>query len=318
MPASTTDTQLIAVLAGITAGRVVPLLGAGVSSVGRPYGRSWEPGSPFLPKGYELSRYLAQRFNYPLHDQADHELAKVAQYVSAVAGRGTLYDELREVVAAQYKPTPVHQLFAELPAILRERGYLPGNQLVVTTNYDDMMERAFQASGEPYDVVSYIADGPHRGKFTHRLHGGEVRTIENVREYQGIDLERRSLVLKIHGSVDRFDPDRDSYVITEDDYVEYLVRADIAQLLPQGLVAKLQRSHFLFMGHGLRDWNLRVILHRIWGEQRLKSLSWSIQLQPDEVEVLLWGKRNVEVIDADLEQYVADLSERVESVPKRP
>ena len=48
------------------------------------------------------------------------------------------------------------------------------------------------------------------------------------------------------------------------------------------LTAKLRKSHFLFLGYGLRDWNLRVILHRIAGEQRLNYKSWAIQRHPTD------------------------------------
>jgi hypothetical protein len=43
------------------------------------------------------------------------------------------------------------------------------------------------------------------------------------------------------------------------------------------LAVKLRKSHFLFLGYSLRDWNLRVIFHRILGAQRLKYKSWAIQ-----------------------------------------
>ncbi len=78
--------------------------------------------------------------------------------------------------------------------------------------------------------------------------------------------------------MDRASPERDSFVITEDHYIDYLTRTDISNLLPVTLAAKLRKSHFLFLGYSLRDWNLRVILHRIWGEQKLTYKSWAIQV----------------------------------------
>ena len=82
-----------------------------------------------------------------------------------------------------------------------------------------------------------------------------------------LSLDDRSVILKIHGAVDRSSPDGedDSFVITEDHYIDYLTRTDLANLVPITLAAKLRRSHFLFLGYSLRDWNLRVILHRIAG-----------------------------------------------------
>lgn len=301
--------HFIALIPGITMGRVVAFMGAGVNSCARAFNKNWKPGCGYLPIGSELFRYLAGKYEYPLPQDSD--LVRLTQYISVVAGRSVLYDEMHRVFAADYSPSVVHRFFAALPKLLNDKGYPSCHQLVVTPNYDDMMELAFQEAGEPYDVISYIADGPNRGKFLHRIYQGDVRLIERIKKYQDIDLDSRSLVLKIHGGVDRLDPERDSYVITEDDYIEYLIRADITNLLPRGLVIKLQKSHFLFLGYGLRDWNLRVILHRIWGEQKLTAKSWAIIINPDEVESTLWGRQYVEILDEKLEDYISALDEEV-------
>ena len=72
------------------------------------------------------------------------------------------------------------------------------------------------------------------------------------------------MILKIHGAVDRADAEADSYVITEDHYIDYLARENVARLIPAYLMARMRTSHFLFLGYGMRDWNLRVILRSIW------------------------------------------------------
>ena len=43
-----------------------------------------------------------------------------------------------------------------------------------------------------------------------------------------LTLERRTILLKLHGAVDPF-PERawESFVITEDDYIDYLGRSDV-------------------------------------------------------------------------------------------
>jgi hypothetical protein len=116
------------------------------------------------------------------------------------------------------------------------------------------------------------------------------------------------VILKIHGAVDRGgEIERDSYVITEDHYIDYLARGDISRLIPVTLVQILRRSHCLFLGYGLRDCNLRVILNRIWGEERLRSKSWAVQRRPDPLDKELWGKRDVQILDVSLEDYVQGL-----------
>jgi hypothetical protein len=86
------------------------------------------------------------------------------------------------------------------------------------------------------------------------------------------------------------------------------------------LRAQMAESHFLFLGYSLRDWNLRVILNRLWGEQPLDDKSWAVQREPDDarlrkVEEKLWTDRgDVEVHYILLEEYVAKLEEQIRAL----
>ena len=309
------DQHYTMVVKAILDGRVVPFLGAGVNLCGRPQEAAWQLGQ-YLPSGVELSTYLVKEFDYPMSEIAD--LLRVSQYVAVMTGSGPLYEKLRAIFDADYPPTPLQQFFATLPAALRAKGIPPRYQLIVTTNYDDVLERAFQAAGEPFDLVTYVVEGEQRGKFLHWLPGGEARLIERPNEYRGLSLDQRSVILKIHGAVDRVTGEWDSFVITEDHYIDYLTRTDISNLLPVMLAAKLRKSHFLFLGYGLRDWNLRVILHRIWGAQKLTYKSWAVQLNPEPIEQEFWRKRDVDIHNVPLDEYIVALSRRVQALPKAP
>jgi len=133
----------------------------------------------------------------------------------------------------------------------------------------------------------------------------------------------RTAILKLHGAVDRLsEPEtrRDSFVITEDHYIDYLTRSDISNLVPVTLSEKLRSSSFLFLGYSLRDWNLRVILYRIWLEQQQKEdyRSWAIQMDPEELETRFWDERDVTILNARLEDYIAEMTRRVEALPPAP
>ena len=39
--------------------------------------------------------------------------------------------------------------------------------MIVSTNYDANLERAFDEENEPYDLAVYIASGPDEGHFLH-------------------------------------------------------------------------------------------------------------------------------------------------------
>jgi SIR2-like domain len=284
-------------------GWVVPFLGAGVNLCGRPDELKWERGR-YLPSGTELAEYLAESYSYSGADRAD--LLRVSQYIAVMTGDGPLYRDLREVFDHDYPPTELHHFLATLPGVLRRRG-ATRFPLVVTTNYDDALECAFRAAEEPFDLVWYVAEGAAKGRFVHRAPEGEPRTIDRANEYGELSPDERTVILKIHGAVDRSDRKRDSYVVTEDDYIDYLTHEDVRNLIPITLVQKLEESHFLFLGYSMRDWNLRVILRRIWGEQTLNWESWAVQRDPKEIERRFWGRHGVEILDVRLEEYVEGL-----------
>jgi SIR2-like domain len=290
-------------------GLVVPLLGVGVNIPGRPANfRYTGPEAGHLPSGPELASFLANHFEYP-RLAGERDLVRVSQFLDVMEGSGELYQALHQVFDAGYSPGPVHRFLARLQQILRECG--KPRQVILTTNYDDALERAFRDIGEEYDLVTYACAYPaeHRGRFVHRAPGAsEPVPIERPNEYEGLDPWRRAVILKMHGAVVRDEGfERDNYVITEDDYIDYLAHTDITNLLPHPIPQQLRNSHFLFLGYAMRDWSLRVILRRIWGTQGLDFPSWSIQVSPDELETKFWEDQGVAIYDVDVADYVEKL-----------
>jgi DNA-binding SARP family transcriptional activator len=253
----------------------------------------------------ELTSRLAERFDYSDNGSS---LPRVAQFVAVMKGSGPLYDELHALLDAEATPTPVHRFFASLPPLLRERG-VP-HQLLVTTSYDLALESAFLDAGEEFDVVSYVASGPQRGKFCHITPDGSGRVIDLPNTYATeLSLEERTVILKLHGQVDRR-PEREweSFVVTEDDYIDYLSKSNVAGAVPVGLAAKLRRSHFLFLGYTLANWNLRVILNRLWSDQPLSYRSWAVQPDAKLLEREFWRRRDVDVQELELDRYIETLA----------
>lgn len=304
------DAQLDAVVKALGENRLVIFLGEGVNLFGRQSGITWQNHQlKVLPHGAELAEHLARNFDYPAN--APRDLVHVSQYVSLITGTGPLYDEMHALLDADYSPTALHQFLAQLPSLLRAKNLSPRALLFVTTNYDDALERAFRAANEEFDLVTYVAEGEARGKFLHRTPDGVTALIERPNEYRGLANDPRCILLKLHGAVDRETPEWDSFVITEDHYIDYLARGDISNLIPVTLAAKLRKSHFLFLGYSLHDWYLRVILHRLWGQQRLTYKSWAVGYKTDMLEQEFWRKRDVDSLNVRLEEYVGMLEERV-------
>jgi DNA-binding SARP family transcriptional activator len=285
------------ILKALVEGRLVTVLGPGVAAEGTP----------------NATEHLAKAFGYP-RENGGAELPRVAQYVATMTGPGPLYDTLHELYSATFAPGPVHRFVAALPARLRELG--APNPLVVTTGYDLVLEQALADAGEEFDVVAYVATGRNRGRFWHLAPSERPRVIEIPNTYATeLSLERRPVVLKLHGGVDR-DTAREweSFVVTEDDYIDYLARDELANLIPVALTAKLRRSHFLFLGYALRDWNLRVLLNRLWGEEKVGYRSWAVQPEAPPLEVESWRRRDVDLFDVPLDEYVETLARRLDEV----
>jgi DNA-binding SARP family transcriptional activator len=276
------------VVAALLAGRVVPVFGE---------------------ESDRLATRLAERFHYPRGEPS--EIPRVSQYAAATRGYGPLYDELGDLFREGGEPNLVHEFFASLPPILRAYG-VP-QQLLVTTAYDARLERAFAAAGHEVDVVAYIASGRDRGKFGHLSPDGSFKVISVPNTYATeLSLERRPVILKIRGQADPGDDrTRDSFVVTEDDYIEFLARADVAAGVPVALAATLRRSHFLFLGYTVRDWNLRLVLGRIWGDEPVVYRSWAVSPTPRPAERELWRRLDVDLVETPVELFIEGLSAAV-------
>src|SRR5207244_5416415 len=217
------------IVKALVAGRIVPVLG--------------------LDRAGDLAAHLASAFDVPKDRPVD--LARVSQYVATMQGSGPLYDELHARFEAAVEPGPLHRFLARAPALLRARS-VP-HQLIVSTNYDLALERAFEEAEEELDVVTYVATGEHRGRFWHRPPGEPPRPIEIPNTYATeLSLERRTILLELHGAVDPL-PEREweSFVITEDDYIDYLGRSELTAVVPVSPAAKLRLRSFLVLGHQL-------------------------------------------------------------------
>jgi len=303
--------HLRTVAKAILKGNVVPVLGAGANLCDRGAGEPWTPGSN-LPSGSELSLLLADEFDCEVADPAD--LVSVSQYADLTTGEGPLYAQLREVFLRDCPVPSLHRFLAGLPHWMTDHGRPPRTQLILTTNYDDLVERALQDAAVEFDLVHYVARGPSRGLFVHEHPDGTEEVIAIPNEYDAVDPKQRTVVLKIHGTIDRHDEDEDSYVITEDHYIDYLTRTNPSELIPVKLLDKLVNSHFLFLGYGMRDWNLRVILHRILALRELDWTSWAVQDRVDRLDEKLWRTRQVELHEYRLAGYVTGLMAALEAV----
>ena len=310
------DDHFLSIADKLGGGRMIPFLGAGANLCDRG-DEPWEQGRPFLPSGAELASHLAERGRYP--DPHDLNLLRVSQYVGAARGEDELYFYLREVFGSDYRPTSLHRLLARVARQLADSGR--PQLLTVTTNYDDLLEVALAEEGLEFDVVWYEAKqrASTHGRFLHRAPGKKPAPIARPNKYTRLPIVlERPAILKLHGCTIRESAEDDSYVITEDSYIDYLSSGgDLGALIPIALWQRLASNSLLFLGYSLSDWNLRVILNRIWGTRKLVGKSWAVQREPadarvSKIEQTLWDSReNVDLVYCDLSNYTNGLEAKL-------
>ena len=279
------------IIRAILSGRVVPVLG--------------------LVGGVELARRLAGTFDVP--EDVPRTLGRVTQYVAAMQGLGPLHDELHALCGGSEDPGPVHRLLARIPELLRERG--APYQLIVTTAYDGGIERAFAEAEEELDVVTYVPGGPARGRFVHSPPDAESRTVDVPNVYADLSLERRTVLLRLRGVADP-SPERawESLVVTEDDHIDYPGPSELEGAIPVTLAARLRRSHFLFLGYDLADWNLRLVVNRLRGGRSAPYASWAARAAPTALELAFWRHLDVHAIALDEDAFARLLDGRLEGM----
>jgi len=265
----------------LKAGTIIPFFGAGASI---PCG---------LPSGKTLAARLVAKADFP-DDAGREDLAFVASYFVQKEDSLSLQDELRDALCVPADPGQLHRCLAS--------SSLNALRLFVTTNYDDLIERALEPR-LPWVVV----DRGTPGTVWCRPPRGEWQEIAAKNLRYAISDRTRPIVFKLHGSLDRDDRDNDSFLITEEQYVDFLGRSESRQL-PQMLVAEMRGRSFLFLGYGLRDWNIRVLLHKLArarGTERIRS--WAIVRNPGLAEQRVWEAQNVKMLDLDINDFVTGL-----------
>src|SRR5712692_2233959 len=255
------------ILQELKAGMVVPFLGAAASRVG------FVEGDPaFLPSGRSLSENLAQDARFPAKADADKwDLAKVSSYYVDGSSRGALRRKLRGVFATDtYKPNSLHKLLSRLA----------NNTLIVTTNYDTLLEQAFEDARKPFDVMVYPADNrEYANALLWWKHGSGEPVKLKPNELDDEEIGKTNVIYKIHGSV-RVPSDKwDNFVITEEDYIRFLSR--MSQAVPGAFRKYFSTRFFLFLGYVLNDWNLCVLLREV---SAAEGVSWAILHEPSAFE----------------------------------
>ena len=282
--------------AGQYKGRVILFLGAAVNyhapkGFEPAYGKADRP-----PLGNELGDlYIDGLYDADAKEQNEEmkreksPLSWTSQYYEEVFDRRALIKKLATFIGNK-KPSPILNALAEMHF-----------KYIVTTNYDHLFEDALIKAGKA---------GFHKGTYKPNKNGVQEYTTDVNEKNVSV---QTPFVYKLHGDIrEVFDengeyvPGKDGIVLTDEDYLHFILRmsqvvdnkerdemrsGETADLypIPQSInkaFTGLNQNTFLFVGYGLRDYNLRLIFKTaLWKKDTniFKTLQkWSIDLSPDE------------------------------------
>ena len=195
----------------------------------------------------------------------------------------------------QFVPSEIHAALAELPF-----------SLILTTCQDDLMAHALQAAGKAPIVQRYHIGGNQR---------------DNP-EFVLSNSPNTPLVYHLFGHAH----EPDSLVLSENDLLDFLIAiASDRPQLPSSLLRTLKRGpqSFLFIGFGITQWYLRVLLKVLMRSLEFhRTGSKTIATEPllglsevDREQTILFYQRGtaIELEDAETGAFLTELKERLDA-----
>lgn len=290
-------------------GQIVPFLGPLASAAPTSTAPVATESQDEVPSRRDLAYRLADSASFPDKDPHSRgDLAQVAAYYADFNGRRGLRAELRDVFRRTYAVQHIHRLLAASAQPL----------LVVTTNYDTLIEQAFREAGHDYDLVVYPTDRKDLANAVLWWTPGAAEPEAVAPNELLVPLNERSTIFKMHGSVDLSTEKFDSFVVTEDDNVEFLARVNSNTAVPAQFLDHCRDRSLLFLGCSIDDWHLRIML-KAWSrhvEQRRRDAnadtisSWAVQPKTGLSEIGLWQRCQVQPFDLSVDAFADALARR--------
>jgi hypothetical protein len=215
-------------------------------------------------------------------------LLSVSSYYEYTMQRADLWGRLHRLFANYKWPSATNFLVARAAQwyLRPARGALK-DYLIITTNYDCLMEVALDLFKVPYCVLTV---GRHDRKVYGRLSKGAKEYLgysdEDYKELENdldgrffpanftLEKSRPLVVLyKIHGCLFPVRPNLDSIILSDEDYIDYLYHlSDNDGMIPSPVTKLMMGKGFLFVGYSFSDWNVRGI-YKTLIEKRSSSAS---------------------------------------------
>lgn len=275
------DSTVRSIAEAVKSRECVLLLGAGVHAPPPPEEAALYPDSDRPPSSRELAYELAQLCSYESRrpGKSPYDFRRVTQFFELSSGRQALIEELQRSIEPGKQPSPMLRALAQLSF-----------PLVITTNFDTLLEGALSRAGKQPEIFQFSQPTPP-----------SPGTAD------------RPLIAKLHGDFRA----AETLVLTEDDLVDFTMRLSSTEPLPPFVRSTLRRCSLLFVGFNLWSLDTRFLLRSLIPDRRDRP---AYVLQPDpepEIVQSLERKYGVRFLNDDLWSFVPALYEAVTGDPLR-
>ncbi len=245
-------------------------------------------------------------------------LTSISSYYENLRGRDKLWGLLYEVISPKAQPTETHNLLADA-AQLHLSKKRAKDYLIITTNYDCLMEQALDQRQVPYIVLTTKKSKPPKVL---------IRCSQNVEDREDLIKDYRDtrtpsnftlvksqstvVIYKIHGCLSpEFQFADEGLVVSDNDYVEYISWMSKSDGIIPSYVGELMRDKpFWFLGYSLNDWNVRSIYEMVKGKsnpdkKNIRDIS--VMYSVRDYEKLFFEKNNILIYKSDLNEFVENI-----------
>lgn len=257
------------------------------------------PNNYSPPTVEELCDILRTALDIPSSIYKEKNLAKLSLFYETEFGRANLYDILKgRIDNISFVPSKAQKLIAKIVKIAQQKyfmGEIHKLPMIVTTNYDLLMERALDDEKVKYQTFV-------------------ISIYNNVYQKKVKIQDNKIILFKYHGTIE----DKDTIVITEHDYIEHISKILSVSRIPSEITQNFNVSTLLFLGYSLEDWTFRILLRTLFVpfvDDKSDNTYYSVQLNPEPT----WAEylktsfnRTILTLNSDLDMFVDKLCSKIE------
>lgn len=269
------------------------------------------------------------------------DLLVAASYYQYTSDRERLFANLQDIFANKEHAAITHRGVADAAAAYlsgRPAQSRPVDYLIVTTNYDSLIEHALDQHPDG-PVPYYVLSVPRTGQGTNvrfsascverlGLNAPALRDLEQDAartvpgQYAGPVWRTTSMavIYKIHGDLSKpnsaTDGDArsrvaDNVVISDEDYVDFVSLNGKNGAVPMNIIQMLRGKGLLLLGYSFRDWNVRSLYKSMTaysGDGPIdnggsRTADYAVMLNVDPYESKFFEKKGINILETPLDTF---------------